>query len=197
MNYSFTSKNFNADESIKNFAIEKINHHLGRLLPENTNINVAFIEIGYEKKVEVTIYLNKRIIRAEFSNKENMRGAIDEVVDILRKQVRRYKNRLDAISKKTGKLNDELNLLPKVDFNDFNNNNGNGDNLTDNNISGNIKIERVKSFAIKPMDAEEAAMEIELLGHDFYVFLNSDTDQVNVIYKRKNGSYGLIEPKYK
>ena len=193
MNYSFTSKNFNADESIKNFAIEKIDHHLGRLLPENTKINVAFIEIGYEKKVEVTIYLNKRIIRAEFSNKENMRGAIDEVVDILRKQVRRYKNRLDAISKKTGKLNDELDLLPKFDFN----NNNDSDISSDNNISGNIKIERVKSFAIKPMDAEEAAMEIELLGHDFYVFLNSDTDQVNVIYKRKNGSYGLIEPKYK
>lgn len=66
----------------------------------------------------------------------------------------------------------------------------------DDDVESNIKIERIKSFAIKPMDAEEAVMEIELLGHNFYVFLNSDTEEVNVIYKRKNGSYGLIEPKY-
>ena len=181
MNYSFTSKNFNADESIKKFASEKLDHHLGRLLPENTNVNVSFIEVGFEKKVEVTVYLNKRIMRAEMSNNENMRAAIDEVVDVLKKQVRRYKNRLDAISKKNVTFQEEFNVLPKTE---------------EKSDGQNIKIERIKSFAIKPMDAEEAAMEIELLGHSFYVFLNSDTEEVNVIYKRKNGSYGLIEPKY-
>ena len=56
-------------------------------------------------------------------------------------------------------------------------------------------IERIKSFAVKPMDPEEAVMEMELLGHSFYVFLNSQTNEVNVIYKRQNDSYGLIEPK--
>lgn len=187
MNYFFTSKNFSADESIKNFVIEKMNHHLGKLLPHDININISFIEIGFEKKVEVTIYLNKRIMRAEMTNNENMRAAVDEVIDVLKKQVRRYKNRLDAISKKTGKSNDELKLMPVV------NNNIDDD---DDDVESNIKIERIKSFAIKPMDAEEAAMEIELLGHNFYVFLNSNTEEVNVIYKRKNGSYGLIEPKY-
>ncbi len=181
MNYSFTSKNFSVDDSIKNFASEKIDHHLGRLLPENTKVNVAFIEIGFEKKVEVTVYLNKRIMRAEMTNNESMRAAIDEVVDVLRKQVRRYKNRLDAISKKNVTFAEEFNYLPKVN---------------DEAVEEESKIERIKSFAIKPMSVEEAAMEIELLGHSFYVFLNSDTEEVNVIYRRKNGSYGLIEPKY-
>jgi len=59
-----------------------------------------------------------------------------------------------------------------------------------------IKIVRTKSFGIKPMDPEEACVQMELLGHNFFVFLNADTDEVNVVYKRKNGSYGLIEPMF-
>ena len=58
------------------------------------------------------------------------------------------------------------------------------------------EIVRVKRFAIKPMDSEEAIMQMELVGHDFFVFRNAETDQVNVVYKRKDGRYGLIEPEY-
>ena len=59
-----------------------------------------------------------------------------------------------------------------------------------------IKIVRSKKFAMKPMDAEEACMEMDLLGHDFFVFRNCDTNEVNVVYKRKSGAYGLIEPEF-
>jgi putative sigma-54 modulation protein len=59
-----------------------------------------------------------------------------------------------------------------------------------------IKIVKTKRFAIKPMDAEEACVQMELLGHNFYVFRNSQTDEVNVVYKRKGNTYGLIEPEY-
>ena len=59
-----------------------------------------------------------------------------------------------------------------------------------------VKIEKVKHFEVKPMDAEEAVMEMELVGHNFFVFRNGETDEVNVVYKRKNGTYGLIEPEY-
>ena len=59
-----------------------------------------------------------------------------------------------------------------------------------------VKIEKVKHFEVKPMDAEEAVMEMELVGHSFFVFRNGETDEVNVVYKRKNGTYGLIEPEY-
>ena len=59
-----------------------------------------------------------------------------------------------------------------------------------------VKIEKVKRFALKPMDAEEAGMEMELVGHSFFVFRDAETDEVSVVYKRKNGTYGLIEPEY-
>ena len=59
-----------------------------------------------------------------------------------------------------------------------------------------VKIVRTKSFGIKPMDAEEACIQMELLGHNFFVFLNAETDEVNVVYKRKGGTFGLIEPNF-
>ena len=113
-----------------------------------------------------------------------MRAAIDEIVDILRKQMRRYKERLNRLSKKNSSFAEESNLSFAMDE-------------SDNNLDAEtvVNIERIKSFAVKPMDPEEAVMELELIGHSFYVFLNSLTNEVNVVYKRKNGSYGLIEPK--
>ena len=113
-----------------------------------------------------------------------MRAAIDEVVDILRKQMRRYKERLNRLSKKNSSFVEESNLSFVADESD--------NNLGEETV---VNIERIKSFAVKPMDPEEAVMELELIGHSFYVFLNSLTNEVNVVYKRKNGSYGLIEPK--
>lgn len=163
--------------------MEKIDHHLGKLLPDDTEVVVNFIELNFEKKVEVNVSLRKRLMHAEAMNSENMHGAIDEVVDILKKQVRRYKNRLDKIYRKKVSFNDEVQyMLPSEE-----------EELPNEEY---VKIERIKKFAMKPMDPEEAAMEMELLNHTFYVFLNSETDEVNVIYKRKNGSYGLIEPKH-
>lgn len=184
MKFNFVSTNFDMDDKIKNFAIDKIKNHIGRLLTGDCNINVRFVEVGFEKKVEVTMYLKKRIVHAEATSDKNMRAAIDEIVDILRKQMRRYKERLNRLSKKNSSFAEESNLSFAMDE-------------SDNNLDAEtvVNIERIKSFAVKPMDPEEAVMELELIGHSFYVFLNSLTNEVNVVYKRKNGSYGLIEPK--
>ena len=184
MKFNFVSTNFDMDDKIKNFAIDKIKNHIGRLLTGDCNINVRFVEVGFEKKVEVTMYLKKRIVHAEATSDQNMRAAIDEIVDILRKQMRRYKERLNRLSKKNSSFAEESNLSFAKDE-------------SDNNLDAEtvVNIERIKSFAVKPMDPEEAVMELELIGHSFYVFLNSLTNEVNVVYKRKNGSYGLIEPK--
>ena len=186
MKFNFVSQNFDMDDKIKDFAMDKIKNHIGRLLTGECQINVRFVEIGFEKKVEVTMYLNlkKRIVHAEATSDQNMRAAIDEVVDILRKQMRRYKERLNRLSKKNSSFVEESNLSFVADESD--------NNLGEETV---VNIERIKSFAVKPMDPEEAVMELELIGHSFYVFLNSLTNEVNVVYKRKNGSYGLIEPK--
>ena len=171
MKFNFVSQNFDMNDEIKNFAMDKIKNHVGRLLTG-------------EKKVEVTMYLKKRIVHAEATSDQNMKAAIDEVVDILRKQMRRYKERLNRLSKKNSSFAEESNLSLVMDESD--------NNLDEETV---VNIERIKSFAVKPMDPEEAVMELELIGHSFYVFLNSLTNEVNVVYKRKNGSYGLIEPK--
>ena len=183
MQFNFISKNFDIDDRFKKFTMDKINSHLSRLLPDGTNINVRLVEVGFNKKAEVTIYLKKRIIRAEATSDINMHESIDKIVDILRKRIRRYKSRLNKLSKGNSHYQEESRYVSEFLEND------------DHAESKVNNIERIKSFAVKPMDPEEAVMEMELLGHSFYVFLNSQTNEVNVIYKRQNDSYGLIEPK--
>ena len=109
-----------------------------------------------------------------------MYSAIDEVVDVLEKQMVKYKNRLRDKSRRDTSFIEELKAFKEDD--DY------------NDEDEGIKIARIKKFPIKPMDAEEAVMEMEMLGHNFFVFRNAGNDTFNVIYKRKNGTYGLIDP---
>ena len=126
--------------------------------------------------------MNKRYARAEVQDAD-MTAAMDKTVDILEGQVVRYKKRMrtkirngaDAYAAEYAAI-----LVPEEDLDD----------------EPLVKIEKVKRFAVKPMDAEEAVMEMELVGHSFFVFRDAETDEVSVVYKRKNGTYGLIEPEY-
>ena len=112
-----------------------------------------------------------------------MTAAMDKTVDILEGQVVRYKKRMrtkirngaDAYAAEYAAI-----LVPE-------------ESLDDEPL---VKIENGKRFAVKPMDAEEAVMEMELVGHSFFVFRDAETDEVSVVYKRKNGTYGLIAPEY-
>ena len=129
------------------------------------------------QKIEVTIPMKGHIIRAE-EGSEDMYVSIDLVVDVIERQIRRYKTRLmnqkyDGTSFKQEFMEQE-------------------DDVEDDEI----RIIRSKKFAIKPMDVEEACVQMELLGHDFFVFRNADTFEVNVVYKRKGNTYGLIEPEF-
>lgn len=126
-------------------------------------------------KVEVTIPLDGYILRGEEATKD-MYGSIDNVVEKLERQVRKYKTRINRKLKN----HSVLDLVP------------NGTNVADNDFEPSIV--RTKRFAVKPMPEEEAVLQMDLLGHNFFVFLNADTEEVNVVYKRKDGNYGLIEP---
>jgi putative sigma-54 modulation protein len=165
-------------ESLKKRASAKLDR-LHRLIPEDADVHITFSVVKLENKIEVTIPLQKRILRAEVSDVD-MYNAIDSIVDILEKQMVKYKSRLRDRSRKDSAYREELSYYSEAA----------GDDIDDSGY----KIERSKKFALKPMDAEEAVMEMELLGHDFYVFRSSETDEVNVVYRRNNGSYGLIEP---
>lgn len=180
MKYTFTGKNIEITDAIKEKAISKIDR-ISKLLPENTEVFVTLDVMKSTQKLEVTIPLKKRILRAEVTGSD-FYVSIDEVVDILERQMIKYKSRLRDKSRRDVNFKDEY----TVHFGDV--------EKGSEQESDHKKIERVKSFALKPMDAEEAVMEMELSDHNFYVFRNGETDEVNVVYKRKNNSYGLIEP---
>lgn len=180
MRYSFTGKNMTVSDSLKERTIAKIDR-LSKLFPDDTNVAVTLSIVKQDHTIEVTVTLPKRILRAEVTS-QDMYSAIDEVVDILEKQMVKYKNRLRDKSRRDTSFREELSVF----------------DTDDKPVSDDhgIHIRKTKRFAIKPMDAEEAIMEMELLGHGFFVFRNGQSDDINVVYKRKNGSYGLIEPEY-
>ena len=118
-----------------------------------------------------------QVIRAE-QDSTDMYVSVDLVVDIIERQIRRYKTKL---------MNQKLTGTEfKKEFFE----------VEDDTPDEEIKIIRSKKFAIKPMDVEEACVQMELIGHTFFVFRNADTFEVNVVYKRKDGNFGLIEPEF-
>jgi putative sigma-54 modulation protein len=137
----------------------------------------AYVTLVVERglhKVEVTADINGLILRAEESTGD-MYASIDLVVDKLERQIAKYKTRINRKARQGGGLR-EITQLPVVDEEDL------------------MEVVKTKRFPVKPMPVEEAILQMNLLGHDFYVFANADNDDVNVVYRRKDGKYGLIEP---
>lgn len=173
MRFTITGKNIEVTEGLRSAIEEKI----GKLDKYFSNETEAMVTLSVEKerqKIEVTIPVKGNIIRAEEVSND-MYVSIDLVEEIIERQLKKYKNKIVESKQAAADFNRQY-----VD-NDY-------------DEEPEIKIVRSKKFGIKPMDPEEACIQMELLGHNFYVFSNSETDEVNVVYKRKNGTYGLIEP---
>ena len=181
MRYTIKGKNIDVSDRTKTKITDKLNR-IEKFFPENA---LASIVLNKEKvgfTLEVTIPINKRLIRAEVSDADMM-TALDRAVDILEGQIVRYKKRLRSrIRQNATNFMQEYTSLPVKE-----------DDLDDEPV---FKIAKIKHFEVKPMDAEEAVMEMELIDHTFFVFRNGETDDMNVVYKRLDGSYGLIEPEY-
>lgn len=139
----------------------------------------AHVTLSVEKdrqKIEVTIPVKGNIIRSEQVSND-MYVSIDLVEEIIERQLKRYKNKLVDQKQSAGFFKQEFIEKEYMDEEE-------------------IKIIRTKKFDIKPMYPEDACIQMELLGHNFFVFCNAETDQINVVYKRKGNTYGLIEPEY-
>lgn len=163
---------------------EKISAKLDRiekLFPQDTEASITIISEKLEHRVDVTVPIGKRLVKAEASEADMM-AALDKVVDKLEHQIVKYKKRLRSKMRQNATFKDEYESVP-ID-----------EKILDDEPL--YKIERNKHFELRPMDAEEAVMQMELLGHSFFVFRNGNTDDVNVVYRRKDGSFGLIEPEY-
>ncbi|MBQ1688303.1 MAG: ribosome-associated translation inhibitor RaiA [Lachnospiraceae bacterium] len=173
MKYIISGKNIDVTEGLKEAVYEKIGK-LERYFTENTEIHVTFSVEKERQKIEVTIPMKGNIIRAE-EESTDMYVSIDLVEEIIERQLRRYKNKIIERKQAGHNLNQAFVEEEMPDEEE-------------------IEIIRTKRFAIKPMDPEEACVQMELLGHDFYVFRNAETDEVNVVYRRKKNSYGWIEP---
>jgi len=186
MKFTFTGKNLVVSQDMKDKTEKKISR-LGRLFPENAEVFVTFSAVRQDNKVEISVPFNKRLLRAEVTAAD-MYAAVDGAVDVLDKQMVKYKQRVKDKSRRDGSFKDELNLLNN--FTSTADEQFEDDDVKDESTL----IERRKHFPLKPMDPEEAVMSMEMLGHSFFVFRNSSTNEINVVYKRKAGTYGLIDP---
>ena len=178
MKIKIFGKNIEVTEGIKGAVEEKLGK-LDKYFAEETKADVTLSVNRNDQKVEVTIPVKGGIIRAEEVS-EDMYASIDMVEETIERQLVKYKNKL--VDKKKSYRDNFTNDYIEADYED-----------EDEDV---VKIVRTKSFGIKPMDAEAACIQMELLGHNFFVFLNAETDEVNVVYKRKGGTFGLIEPNF-
>ena len=176
MRYTITGRNIEVTPGLRNMVEKKIGK-LEHFFTPDTEVIVALSAQKDRQKIEVTIPIKGNTIRAEESSTD-MYVSIDLVEEVIERQICRYRKKL--IEKKQSALSFSQAFIEEED----------------ERPEEDIRIVKTKKFAIKPIDPEEACLQMEMLGHNFYVFLNADTDQVNVVYRRKNGTYGLIEPEF-
>ena len=173
MRFTISGKNLELTPRLQEMVISKLSK-LERYFQDNTEVQVTLSVERDRQKIEVTIPMKGTTIRAEEISTD-MYASIDMVQETIERQLRRHKHRL-IDRYQSGFTPTYLEEETEEDEEDA------------------IKIIRTKHFALKPMDPEEACLQMEMLGHSFYMFRDSETDQVCVVYKRKNGTYGLIEP---
>jgi len=173
MKTNIYGKNIKLTDGLKN----SVNEKLGRLDKFFTNELEAKVVLSVEKstrKVEVTIPFNNKIVRVEELDKD-MYNAIDKAVESLERQLKKYK----------GKLQDRAHSNESIRFENI--------DVEESEEEPEFKIVKIKKISIKPMTVEEAILQMNLLGHDFFIFLNGDTEETSLVYKRKNENYGLID----
>lgn len=175
MNLVISGKNLDITEGLRSAVEEKIGK-LERYFTDTTEVHVTLSTEKNRQKIEITIPMKGSIIRAEEVSSD-MYVSIDLVEEVIERQLRKYKNKLIDKAQNAAHLNQEF--IDEEYYDDEE-----------------IQIIRSKKFAMKPMDPEEACVQMELLGHNFFVFRNSETEEVNVVYKRKGNTYGLIEPEF-
>ena len=175
MRYTISGKNINITPGLKD-AVESKLGKLERHFSPDTEVQVTLSVEKGRQKIEVTIPVKGSIIRAE-QDSSDMYVSVDLVEEIIERQIKKYKTKI--VDKKQSALAfSEAFLQEEAEQEET------------------VNIVKTKRFAMKPMDAEEACVQMELLGHNFFMFLNADTNEVNVVYKRKGNSYGLIEPEF-
>ena len=183
MELQVVGKNVEITQSLREYLGKKMNK-LTRHLP---NVDEAKVEIHEEKTkspdhrvtVQVTLKNKGTLLRSE-ERGANVETAIDAVTEVLSRRIERYKGKLNkkgrsaTLARQLSATSEEI--------------------ITERKAGFVPEVVRAKRFAVKSMDLEEATEQMELLSHDFFLFVNSDSGELNLVYRRKDGNYGFIEP---
>ncbi len=164
-------KSIEITDAMKSYVKEKLSKLDKYIVDQKAKATVLVKTRSFTHKVEVTIPLKTLILRAE-EEQEDFYAAVDLLINKLERQIRKNKAKLESRNKSKTKEFNVDDLIP---------------------IEENNQIVKEKKISMKPMNKEEALLQMELLGHDFYVYKDSDTNNTCVLYKRKEGGYGLIE----
>ncbi|OMP65774.1 ribosome hibernation-promoting factor, HPF/YfiA family [Domibacillus epiphyticus] len=181
MNYNIRGENIEVTQAIREHVEKKISK-LERYFTETPNANVHVnLKVYNDKnaKVEVTIPMKNLVLRAEERN-QDLYAAVDLITDKLERQIRKHKTKVNRKFREKGEPQDYFavqadNSLPLDDDQD------------------DLQVVRTKQFDLKPMDSEEAILQMNLLGHNFFIYTDAESDGTNIVYKRSDGKYGLIE----
>ena len=174
MRFVISGKNIDVTEGLRSAVTDKLGK-LERYFTPDTEVHVTLSVEKERQKIEVTIPVKGTVIRSEQVSND-MYVSIDLVEEVIERQLRKYKNKIVQREQGGGSFRQEF-IDKEVEDEE-------------------VRIIRTKQFDIKPMYPEDACVQMEMLGHSFYVFVNAETEQINVVYKRKGNTYGLIEPEH-
>ena len=172
MRYIISGKNIDVTEGLRTAITDKLGK-LERYFTPDTEVQVTLSVEKERQKIEVTIPVKGTVIRSEQVSND-MYVSIDLVEEVIERQLRKYKNKIVQREQGGGSFRQEF--------------------IDKEAEDEEVRIIRTKQYDLKPMYPEDACVQMEMLGHSFYVFVNAETDQVNVVYKRKGNTYGLLEP---
>jgi putative sigma-54 modulation protein len=183
MDVTVKGRNISVTEALERYAFEKV-ERIRKFFDDERSASRAEVELIHERNpsiaepevAEATLFINGAVLKAREASVD-MYASIDRMSDKLERQVRRYRGR--QIDRWHGQLKGRS-LKPEP--------------FLEEEEEIGAKIVRTKQFQMKPMSAEEAVLQMELLDHDFFVFTSADTGDINVVYRRRDGDYGLIEP---
>ena len=176
MKITYTARKVNLRDNFKE-RVEKKLAKFKKIFSDDAEVNVVVTLEKNRQTVEITIRDNKMIYRAE-STMPEMNDALDRVADILSRQIRKNKTRLEKRIKTGGSLDDFAAEAPEQET----------------ETEDEYQVVRKKQVLMKPISVDEAILEMNMVSHDFFMFINADTDEMNVVYKRADGNYGLLEP---
>ncbi|GBF10562.1 ribosome-associated translation inhibitor RaiA [Tepidibacillus infernus] len=182
MKFNVRGENIVVTEALREYVEKKV----GRIekyfdTPPTSDVNVTMKVVKDLHTVEVSVLLPGVVLRGEESG-EDMYAAIDLVVEKLERQIRKHKTKINRKFRQEGSLKTLFKEEPNGKVSE--------------EEEDDFKVVKTKRFNLKPMDIEEAILQMNMLGHNFFVFSNAETDEMNVVYKRKDGKYALIEPEF-